>query len=103
MMSINKQIEALRESVKNIEKIIYQENGLNLMPSVNQFINDFANLVQSIEFLSEPQNVEIINNLLLILEDAIKNEDYVSINDVLNYEFLPLFDDIITLSEGITK
>ncbi|CAM4389852.1 hypothetical protein L1N85_23885 [Paenibacillus alkaliterrae] len=90
----HKLIQYCREenSIKAFELFPAYSKGLEWVLEAVMLINK-----QTIYF---HVNMDLINSCLTEINDGINNEDLVLVADILEYEFSPILNEILTITEG---
>lgn len=99
----------------NIENILitakeYMENLLKGLEKISvRFINadkeaikDLLPLIEGIDYICkvlylvkvEETTIEVLNNYLNEIINALENEDYILVGDLIKYELIPILDEV---------
>ena len=90
----------LKKGIENVVDLIQEGNEIegvkNIIPVFDgiEYISKVINLTKEVQ--KDEINLDDLNNQLKEIIEAFENEDYILIGDLLNYELLPVLEDIHT-------
>jgi len=89
---INRLIEGIMETAELFQS--YEENkGIAFICEISEGIEWITDALVTINKLSEKKIIEM-NNKLNEVVAALENEDYILVGDLLQYELLPVIEEI---------
>ncbi|WP_244834806.1 hypothetical protein [Clostridium sp. BJN0001] len=98
MESVYKYINNLKKGLKDVSNMIQSGNEIQgikkFIPSLDgiEYIIKVAELTKDIQ--KDHIDINKLNDLLKEIIDSFENEDYVLLGDLINYELIPIINDI---------
>lgn len=96
--SANEYLDNLKRGVENIFDYIQESKefeAIELIPQVAegmQWVDQVLNVTKDI--LNIDEGLNIVNQYIEEISEALDNEDYILVGDLFNYEILPVLEKI---------